>query len=205
MFKLFNRKLNKKGFTLAELLVVIAILAILIAIAIPVFSGMVADANLRVNQANVHSTKSAAVTKILTNLDKNDDTTAGKQLNAGVKKEGDSPAVAKEKGWIALADVDNAGNITNLRILTCDGTTNKTSTYADGIYVKDIGSTGKADFANLKSGTDNTSQFFVMPKTVDTNCPFATVKPTTKERGKDANRTTYTVQTVITDLDLTAK
>lgn len=52
---MFKKLKERKGFTLAELLVVIAILAILIAIAIPVFSNMVAEANLRVNQANVHT------------------------------------------------------------------------------------------------------------------------------------------------------
>ncbi len=195
---MFKKLKERKGFTLAELLVVIAILAILIAIAIPVFSHMVAEANLRVNQANVHSTKSAAVTKILTNMDKNDDRTSGtKSMNAGIIKPDDTEQVAKRKGWIALADVDNAGNITNLRVYACDGTNENSMNvnyYADAIYTAD------KNVGNIvKAGTNNDSNYYQMPKKVDTDNKFATVKPTSKKRE------TYTVQAIIHDIDLTAK
>lgn len=201
---MFKKLKERKGFTLAELLVVIAILAILIAIAIPVFSNMVADANLRVNQANVHSTKSAAVTKILTNMDNKDDT-GSVNMNVGVRKSDDPVNTAKEKGWVALAEVDNAGNISNLRIIACDGTKLKVSSYHDGINIKDL-KLGTATIRSslLKTGTkDVANEFYVMPDTVDTNSAFATVKPAGKTNGK--NRTHYTVQAIITDLDLTAK
>ena len=49
------KKLNKKGFTLAELLIVIAIIAILIAIAIPVFGGQLENARLQTDHANIRS------------------------------------------------------------------------------------------------------------------------------------------------------
>ena len=49
------KKLNKKGFTLAELLIVIAIIAILIAIAIPVFAGQLENAKLQADHANMRS------------------------------------------------------------------------------------------------------------------------------------------------------
>ena len=49
------KKLNKKGFTLAELLIVIAIIAILIAIAIPVFGGQMDNARLQTDHANIRS------------------------------------------------------------------------------------------------------------------------------------------------------
>ena len=48
-------KNNKKGFTLAELLVVVGIIAVLIAIAIPVFSGQVEKAREAVDAANIRS------------------------------------------------------------------------------------------------------------------------------------------------------
>ena len=49
------KKLNKKGFTLAELLIVIAIIAILIAIAIPVFAGQLDNARIQTDHANMRS------------------------------------------------------------------------------------------------------------------------------------------------------
>ncbi len=57
---------NKKGFTLAELLVVIAILAILVAIAVPIFTGTLDKAEETVKDANLRSAKSEAMVKYLT-------------------------------------------------------------------------------------------------------------------------------------------
>lgn len=59
------KKVNKKkGFTLAELLVVLAILAVLVAIAVPLFTGAIGDANKTVIDANIRSIKSAALLQI---------------------------------------------------------------------------------------------------------------------------------------------
>lgn len=61
------KKVNKKkGFTLAELLVVIAILAILIAIAVPIFTGTLDKAEQTVVDANLRAAKSAAMVQYLT-------------------------------------------------------------------------------------------------------------------------------------------
>ncbi len=49
------KKTNKKGFTLAELLIVIAIIAILIAIAIPTFSGALENAKRQTDHANMRN------------------------------------------------------------------------------------------------------------------------------------------------------
>lgn len=60
------KKLNKKGFTLAELLVVVAIIAILVAIAIPVFSSSTKNAKIQADSANVRSWYAEETVKFLT-------------------------------------------------------------------------------------------------------------------------------------------
>ena len=55
MISTLKKKLNKKGFTLAELLVVVAIIAVLVAIAIPVFSSALDKARISADEANVRS------------------------------------------------------------------------------------------------------------------------------------------------------
>ena len=54
---------EKGGFTLAELLIVVGILLVLIAIAVPVFSGVLGNAENAVAKANERSVKSEALTK----------------------------------------------------------------------------------------------------------------------------------------------
>ena len=49
------RKNNKKGFTLAELLIVVAIIAVLVAIAIPVFTSQLEKSREATDLANVRS------------------------------------------------------------------------------------------------------------------------------------------------------
>lgn len=58
---------EKGGFTLAELLIVVAIILVLVAIAIPVFTGALNSANTAVSEANIRSVKAQAVTDYLLN------------------------------------------------------------------------------------------------------------------------------------------
>ena len=59
------KKTNKKGFTLAELLIVVAIIAVLVAIAIPVFTTQLEKSRESTDLANVRSAYAAVVVKYL--------------------------------------------------------------------------------------------------------------------------------------------
>lgn len=59
------RKNNKKGFTLAELLIVVAIIAVLVAIAIPVFTTQLERSREATDIANIRSAYAEAVATYL--------------------------------------------------------------------------------------------------------------------------------------------
>ncbi len=63
------RKNNRKGFTLAELLIVVAIIAVLVAIAIPVFTTQLEKSREATDQANVRSAYAQVMAEYLTNAD----------------------------------------------------------------------------------------------------------------------------------------
>lgn len=65
--KLMKKKSDKKGFTLMELLIVVAIIAVLIAIAIPVFSGALNKAKFGANEANIRSWYAEQKLQLMTN------------------------------------------------------------------------------------------------------------------------------------------
>jgi len=56
---------NKKGFTLAELLIVVAIIAVLTAIAIPVFTNQLEKSKEATDAANLRSAYAVAAAKVL--------------------------------------------------------------------------------------------------------------------------------------------
>ncbi len=56
---------NKKGFTLAELLIVVAIIAVLVAIAVPIYTVELEKSREAVDLANIRSAYAEAVTKYL--------------------------------------------------------------------------------------------------------------------------------------------
>ena len=64
-----NKKNNKKGFTLAELLIVVAIIAVLVAIAIPIFTTQLEKSRESTDLSNVRSAAAEVVTEYLTEPD----------------------------------------------------------------------------------------------------------------------------------------
>ena len=68
-------KKNNKGFTLAELLIVVAIIAVLVAIAIPIFTTQLEKSRDAVTIANLRSAYAEAAAEALTAADPTDSVT----------------------------------------------------------------------------------------------------------------------------------
>ena len=74
---------NRKGFTLAELLIVVAIIAVLVAVAIPVFTAQLEKAREATDIANVRSAYAEVMTRLLTNESTSNMTVEAKQTVKG--------------------------------------------------------------------------------------------------------------------------
>lgn len=57
-----RKMMNKKGFSLVELMIVVVIMGILIAVAIPLYGAITANANNKTCSTNIENIKQAAVT-----------------------------------------------------------------------------------------------------------------------------------------------
>ena len=110
-----NKMLKKNrggGFTLAELLIVIAIIAILVAIAMPIFTASLDDARDAVKKANIRAVKALAVNYILTHYNEKD---------IGYDKE---PGEADRKpytSWFVTATVDSSKSSTVIESIVPNG------------------------------------------------------------------------------------
>lgn len=100
------KKTNKKGFTLAELLVVVAIIAVLVAIAIPIFTSQLEKAREATDLANLRAAYAECTTAVLTG-----------EANTGVNKQNDGSyrktvqITQTKEGWTgdnAKAKIGNA-------------------------------------------------------------------------------------------------
>ena len=99
---------NKKGFTLAELLIVVAIIAVLVAIAIPVFTSQLEKSREATDKANLRSAYAEQMTAILTwdgteEGQAEDITVHPKQTQAKWQSDGD------EEDTIIADGIDGAG------------------------------------------------------------------------------------------------
>lgn len=75
------RRVNKKGFTLMEMLIVVAVIAILIAVAIPVFSAQLHKARVATDWANLRSFYADIQTDYMTTGEQNPKVPVGWHTN----------------------------------------------------------------------------------------------------------------------------
>lgn len=157
---------SRQGFTLLEMLVVVAIIAVLVAIAIPVFSGQLARARLATDQANVRSAKAAAAAEYMSDGasgsvsylyagGKAVPTTSGNlnsvsSLTSG-KGYGQSEASANTHGETGASGTPKDGYV----IVTVNGDSAQqiTATWSAGAVVMD----GTSGTLTLTGGISNTS------------------------------------------------
>lgn len=101
------KKTNKKGFTLAELLVVVAIIAVLVAIAIPIFTSQLEKAREATDLANLRAAYAECTTAVLTG-----------EANTDVKKQADGSyrktvqITQTKKDWTGDNEKAKIGNAT---------------------------------------------------------------------------------------------
>ena len=96
---------EKGGFTLAELLVVVAIIAVMVAIAIPVFTAQLNKANAGTDQANIRGGYAAAQTELISNSSADKNGTFTLKTDGTVKESGTNYTT---KG--SSNDIDGADN-----------------------------------------------------------------------------------------------
>ena len=94
------KKNNNKGFTLAELLIVVAIIAVLVAIAIPIFTTQLEKAREATDLANVRSAYAEAVTSALTG-----DTTKTYTVTYTLKSDTSDCKSTGDVAGVAVADI----------------------------------------------------------------------------------------------------
>lgn len=120
------KKTNKKGFTLAELLVVVAIIAVLVAIAIPIFTSQLEKAREATDLANLRAAYAECTASVLTE-EKNNDVT----LNTDGSCQKLVTITQKKADWTAENQKAKIGNADLPTIAT--GTTSVTiKVAADG-------------------------------------------------------------------------
>ncbi len=120
------KKINKKGFTLAELLIVVAIIAVLVAIAIPVFNAQLEKSREATDLANLRSAYAEAVATYLTTGTAATSSTPYKvqQKTAGWSVDATALESALQTASSALANA-TSGTFTVTYDVDTDGTTPK--------------------------------------------------------------------------------
>lgn len=116
---------NKKGFTLMEMLIVVAIIAVLVAIAIPVFNGALTKSKEAADVANVRATYAEWQTAMLT-----ENTKAPTDKDAFLKGPDNGTAIVLN--YLDKLDVKADGTITYSATKLTDENGAKTFTWTLG-------------------------------------------------------------------------
>ena len=121
---------EKGGFTLAELLIVVAIILVLVAIAVPVFTGAQDTANAATREANIRTAKSTSMVYILENYSDTSKvpaiTDSNKVYEVKGKVEKDGSITISGVSVVATAGTDTLG-----------GNDTKATTGDFAVYLKD--------------------------------------------------------------------
>jgi type IV pilus assembly protein PilA len=106
------KRLNKKGFTLAELLIVVAIIAVLVAIAIPIFTSQLEKAREATDAANIRAAYAEVVSAKLTGEGNTEKTVDLKQQKPNWQNSFELPANLEETKDAKEPASDGAKSVT---------------------------------------------------------------------------------------------
>lgn len=103
---------NKKGFTLAELLIVVAIIAVLVAIAIPIFSSQLEKAREATDEANIRSLYAECSAAVLTGSSDDSKVTVNKDASGDVTSATATYPMTQKKDGLASGGSVTIGGVT---------------------------------------------------------------------------------------------
>ena len=109
MNKMMRRLREKKGFTLAELLIVVAIIAVLVAIAIPVFSTQLERSREATDAANIRAAYAEIAAAAITDPDTPQTATVSKKQTQGGW---DSESSLKDIAGVDITKINSTGATT---------------------------------------------------------------------------------------------
>ena len=147
------QKRSKKGFTLAELLIVVAIIAVLVAIAVPLFVSGLSKAQKAADDANVRSLRAAACTYLLT---VEDDPSSDTDVYSKVFTKGTDGVLKLNDNVVVTATLSD-GNFSNLKFkIDASATEGVTTTKASSTTTTTV--TAKITQTDLSSATFETGE-----------------------------------------------